>query len=64
MLCIYESFIIICVYNEFAFENAAAIIVRVPPDNVLTVVAAVTPGWLILLSFLRQGDTEDGLSNE
>ena len=43
MLCIYESFIIICVYKVFAFENAAAIIVRVRQDNVLTVVAAVTP---------------------
>ena len=49
MLCIDDSFIIICVYNEFALENAATIIVRVRQDNVLTVVAAVTPGWLILL---------------
>jgi hypothetical protein len=61
MVCIGESFIIICGYNEFALENAAAIIVRVRPNNVLlTVVAAVTPVSLILLSFLCPGGTEDG----
>ena len=62
MFCIDESFIIIRGYNEFALGNAAAIIGRVRPNNV--VVAAVTPVSLILLSFLSPGGTEDGLKEQ